>query len=39
MPDIRRNNLKEKLAEGQVTVTISGVLSSEMVDFLGPLSV
>lgn len=37
MPPIRKNNLKEKLANGQVTVTISGVLSSEMVDFLGPL--
>ncbi len=37
MPDIRRNSLKEKLANGQVTVTISGILSSEMVDFLGPL--
>ena len=37
MADIRPNNLKEKLANGQVTVTISGVLSSEMVDFLGPL--
>ncbi len=37
MADIRRNNLKDKLAAGQVTVTISGVLSSEMVDFLGPL--
>ena len=37
MPPIRKNNLKEKLASGQPTVTISGVLSSEMVDFLGPL--
>lgn len=37
MASIRRNNLKEKLADGQVTVTISGVLSSELVDFLGPL--
>lgn len=37
MPAIRSNHLKEKLADGQVTTTISGVLSSEMVDFLGPL--
>lgn len=37
MPAVRNNKLKEKLAAGQVTVTISGVLSSEMVDFLGPL--
>ncbi len=37
MANTRRNNLKEKLAEGQVTVTISGNLNSEMVDFLGPL--
>ena len=37
MPPIRKNQLKEKLANGQVTVTISGVMSSEMVDFLGPL--
>ncbi len=37
MAAIRRNYLKEKLAQGQVTVTISGVLTSEMVDFLGPL--
>lgn len=33
----RRNQLKEKLAQGRVTVTISGNLNSEMVDFLGPL--
>ena len=37
MANTRRNNLKEKLVEGQVTVTISGNLNSEMVDFLGPL--
>ena len=37
MPNTRKNHLKEKLAEGQVTVTISGNLNSEMVDFLGPL--
>ena len=37
MPPIRSNQLKEKLAKGEVTVTISGVMSSEMVDFLGPL--
>ena len=37
MPSIRPNRVKEKLAAGQVTVTISGILSSEMVDFLGPL--
>ena len=37
MPLIRPNQVKEKLAAGQVTVTISGILSSEMVDFLGPL--
>ena len=37
MPSIRPNQVKEKLAAGQVTVTISGILSTEMVDFLGPL--
>ena len=37
MPSIRPNRVKEKLEAGQVTVTISGILSSEMVDFLGPL--
>ena len=37
MPPIRTNRVKEKLANGQATVTISGVLSSEMIDFLGPL--
>ena len=37
MPPIRSNRIKEKLNNSQVTVTISGVLSSEMVDFLGPL--
>ena len=37
MPPIRPNRIKEKLAAGQVTVTISGILSTEMVDFLGPL--
>ena len=37
MATIRSNKLKEKLAAGQVTVTISGTLNSEMVDFLGPL--
>ena len=37
MAAIRTNAVKEKLARGQVTVTVSGVMSSEMVDFLGPL--
>ncbi|MYC29187.1 MAG: hypothetical protein F4X65_03730 [Chloroflexi bacterium] len=37
MAAIRKNGVKEKLADGQVTVTISGILNSEMVDFLGPL--
>lgn len=37
MPSTRPNQLKEKLAAGQVTITISGILSPEMIDFLGPL--
>lgn len=37
MPPIRPNRVKEKLAAGQAATIISGVLSSEMVDFLGPL--
>ena len=37
MPPIRPNRIKEKLADGQATITISGILSSEMADFLGPL--
>ena len=37
MPPIRPNRVKEKLAAGQVATVLSGVLSSEMVDFLGPL--
>ena len=37
MPPIRKNRVKEKLANGQATVTISGALSSEMIDFLGPM--
>lgn len=37
MAAIRANRIKEMLADGQPTVTISGILSSEMVDFLGPL--
>lgn len=37
MPAIRTNRVKEKLANGQVTVTISGALSTELIDFLGPL--
>ncbi len=37
MSPIRTNRVKEKLTDGQVTVTLSGVLSSEIIDFLGPL--
>ena len=37
MPPIRRNITKEKLQQGQVAVTISGNLSSEIIDFMGPL--
>ena len=37
MPPIRSNVTKEKLQQGQVAVTISGNLSSEIIDFMGPL--
>jgi 2-keto-3-deoxy-L-rhamnonate aldolase RhmA len=34
---IRKNRAKEKLQNGQVVTTISGHMSSEIIDFLGPL--
>ena len=37
MAAIRVNNAKEKLKANQVVVTISGHLTSEIIDFLGPL--
>ncbi len=37
MPAIRVNNSKEKLKADQVVVTISGHLTSEIIDFLGPM--
>ena len=37
MPAIRVNTAKEKLKADQVVVTISGHLTSEIIDFLGPL--
>ena len=37
MPAIRPNPAKEKLKANQVVVTISGHLTSEIIDFLGPL--
>jgi 4-hydroxy-2-oxoheptanedioate aldolase len=37
VPAIRANRAKEKLQEGKVAVTISGNLSSEIIDFMGPL--
>jgi hypothetical protein len=35
VPAIRANRAKEKLQEGKVAVTISGNLSSEIIDFMG----
>jgi len=37
VPPIRTNKAKEKLAAGQVVTTISGLSSSEIIDFMGPL--
>ena len=37
MSPIRTNNAKEKLMNNQVVSTISGNMSSEIIDFLGPL--
>ena len=37
MPGIRKNPAKEKLQNGEVVTTISGNLTSEIIDFLGPL--
>ena len=37
MPTIRSNKAKEKLASGQAVTTISGLSSSEIIDFMGPL--
>lgn len=37
MPPIRTNRAKEKLQNGQVVTTISGLQTSDIIDFLGPL--
>ncbi len=37
MSPIRRNTAKEKLQANQVAVTISGNMTSEIIDFLGPV--
>ena len=37
MPPIRTNRAKQKLQQGQVVTTISGLQSSDIIDFLGPL--
>ena len=37
MPPIRENKAKTKLQQGQVVATISGLHSSDIVDFLGPV--
>lgn len=37
MPTIRENKAKTKLQQGQVVATISGLQSSDIVDFLGPV--
>jgi len=37
MPGIRINKAKEKLRQGGVVTTISGLQSSDNIDFLGPL--
>jgi 2-keto-3-deoxy-L-rhamnonate aldolase RhmA len=37
VPTIRPNRAKEKLAAGQAVTTISGLSSSEIIDFMGPL--
>ena len=37
MPAVRRNAAKEKLQANEVAVTISGNMTSEIIDFLGPV--
>lgn len=37
MPEIRKNLAKEKLQQGQAVSVISGNMTSEIIDFLGPL--
>ena len=37
MPSIRVNRAKEKLQKGEVVTTISGLHSSDIIDFLGPI--
>ena len=37
MPGIRNNPAKEKLQRGEVISVISGLMSSEIIDFLGPV--
>ena len=37
MPAIRPNPVKDKLRRGEPATCISGLLSSEIIDFLGPL--
>ncbi len=37
MPGIRNNPAKEKLQRGEVVSVISGLMSSEIIDFLGPV--
>ena len=37
MSDVRPNKAKQKLQENRVVTTISGLQSSEIIDFLGPL--
>ena len=37
MPSIRVNGAKQKLQNGEVVTTISGLQSSEIIDFLGPI--
>ena len=37
MPEIRTNPAKEKLQRGEAVSVISGLMSSEIIDFLGPV--
>lgn len=37
MPSIRVNQAKQKLQKGEVVTTISGLQSSDIIDFLGPI--
>jgi 4-hydroxy-2-oxoheptanedioate aldolase len=37
VPPIRTNRAKQKLQQGQVVTTISGLQSSDIIDFLGPM--